>query len=376
MSAPTVFLFAGEASGDLHGGALAAEIRRLRPDARLFGVGGGAMRQAGVELLYDYDRFAVLGLAEVIGHLPFFIRTMGEFEAWFRTRRPDLFIPIDYPDFNMRLADRARRAGVPVLYYISPQVWAWRPGRVRTLSRLVDRMVVVFPFETALYEAAGVPVTFVGHPLLERLPATPPAEPVRSQLGVTAGGPLVALLPGSRRQELRRILPAMIDAGRRLAAEGVTCAVSRAPGLPADLFGPATAAGLPVWSGAAADLVAAADLAIVTSGTATLETGLIGTPLIVVYRMSNVSWQVARRLVKMPYVGLVNIASGRAVVPELLQNEVTGERIADESRGLLADPARLAAMRRDLAPLRERLGGPGASRRTAELALELVDRKR
>ncbi|HEX7879860.1 MAG TPA: lipid-A-disaccharide synthase [Candidatus Eisenbacteria bacterium] len=379
MSRNAIFLVAGEASGDRLGGALAAELRRLRPGVELVGVGGPYMRDAGVTLLHDYEEFAVLGIAEVIGKLPFFRRILGQFEERFRSDPPGLFIPIDFPDFNMRLAARAHSAGVPVLWYVSPQVWAWRSGRVKTLAKIVDRMVVVFPFEEAIYDKAGLPVSFVGHPLLERPGPVHDAATVRARLGIAAGEKLVALLPGSRRQEIRRILPPLADAGRRLASSGVRAVLSRAPSIDAATFDDALAAAgspnLPVWSDDTASLVRAADLAVVASGTATLETGLLGTPLIVVYRMAGLSWELARRLVRVEHVGLVNIALGKRVAPELLQGEVTGDDVASLVSGMLRDPERLATIRTELAALPSRLGGPGASERTARLALELLDRR-
>lgn len=376
MSGPTIFILAGEPSGDLHGGALARELRTRNPAVRLRGIGGPAMRAAGVELLHALDEFSVLGFSEVVGRLPFFFRVLAELRAEFRATPPAVFIPIDFPDFNLRAAAHARAAGVPVLWYISPQIWAWRGGRIRALKRLVDRMVVVFPFEVEVYRAAGVPVEFVGHPLLEHPPRVRDGRAVREALAVPEGRPLVALLPGSRRQEVRRILPPLAEAGRRLMADGrARVAVSRAPGLPVELYREVLAAAgaeLPLWEGPAAELAGAADLAVVASGTATLETGLTGTPLVVVYRMGGLNWEIARRMVKLPRIGLVNIAAGEAVAPELLQDDVTGEKVAALARELLDDPARLAAMRAALARLPARLAGPGASRRTAELALELA----
>ena len=378
MTKRPIFLVAGEASGDRLGGALAAELKRLRPGVELVGVGGPHMHEAGVTLLHDYEEFAVLGITEVIGKLPFFRRILGEFERRFRSDPPGLFVPIDFPDFNIRLAARAHAARVPVLWYVSPQVWAWRAGRVATLAKIVDRMVVVFPFEEEIYRKAGVPVSFVGHPLLERPGPRYEAAEVRSRLGVAPGEPLVALLPGSRRQEIRRILPPLVDAGNRLAAAGVRAVVSRAPSIDATMFADtlseAGSPNLPVWSDDTASLVRAADLAVVASGTATLETGLLGTPLIVVYRMAPLSWELARRLVKVEHVGLVNIALGKRVAPELLQGEVTGEDVSELALGMLRDPGRLAAIRAELAVLPSKLGGPGASERTARLALEVLDR--
>ncbi len=370
-----IFLCAGEASGDLHAGSLAAEIRKLAPDAVIEGVGGPAMREAGVTLVRTNDEFAVLGISEVVSRLPFFIRVLSEFEQRFRTSAYDLVIPVDFPDFNIRLAARAKRAGIPVLWYISPQVWAWRGGRVRTLARIVDRMIVVFPFETEIYEKAGVPVECVGHPLLEHVGSTRSKEEVRRELGVPDGSPLVAFLPGSRVQEVERILPDMARAAALLERRGIRCVASRARSVPEAVMRrvlDGAGRSVPVRDGSPYDLVAAADVAVVTSGTATLETGLLGTPPIVVYRMARLSWLVARNMVKMPYIGLVNIAAGKKVAPELLQDDVTGERIAAQVHELLDDPERLAAMRADLAGLAARLGGHGASARTARAALDLA----
>jgi lipid-A-disaccharide synthase len=370
-----VFLAAGEASGDLHGGALAEALRKEDPDVDLIGLGGPAMRSAGVRLLHSIDRLAVLGVAEVLSRLPFFWRVLRELESDFRREPPDLFIAIDFPDFNIRLAGAAKRAGIPVLYYISPQVWAWRRGRVSALKRIVDRMVVVFPFEVDFYRQAGVPVEFVGHPLLDRVKVTRPTSETRDLLGLRGEAPLVALLPGSRVQEVERILPALARAGRRLEAQGVACVVSRAASVPEAVLRRSlrrAGSSLLIWEESVYDLLAASNLAVVASGTATLEAGLLSTPLIVVYRLSPLSWWIGRTLVKLPNIGLVNIAAGERIAPELLQDEVTGENVAAMARGLLDDPETLGRMREKLGLLKSKLGGPGASERAARIALDLV----
>lgn len=373
---PRLLILAGEPSGDEHAGAVARALRELAPDVTLYGIGGPQMAAAGVALLHDLREFSVLGFAEVVGRLPFFFRVLDELKRGFVDDPPDALLLTDFPDFNMKVAEAARRLGIPVVWYISPQVWAWRAGRVRRLRDLVTRMVVVFPFEVEIYRAAGVPVTFVGHPLLDQPPPEQGAPAVRARLGVSARGPLVAFLPGSRRQEIRRILPALAGAALRLRAAGVAVGLSRAAGVDPTLFSSllADAGGsdLPVWDGAARALAAASDLAVVASGTATLETGLMGTPLVVVYRMGRFNWEIARRLVRLERIGLVNIAAGEAIAPELLQDDVTASRVAEEVEGLLADPERLAAMRRALARLPERLGGPGAAARTARILLEVA----
>lgn len=370
-----IFMIAGEPSGDQHAGAVAAALRRLDPASELLGIGGERMAAAGVRLRHDLAEFSVLGFAEVIGRLPFFLRVLDELKREFATNPPAVVVLTDFPDFNMKVAAAARGAGIPVVWFISPQVWAWRAGRVNRLRVLVNRMVVVFPFELDIYRAAGVPVEFVGHPLLEQPPPARDAAAVREMLGVSATSRLVAFLPGSRRQEIRRILPALADAALRVRGGGAAVALSRAPGVPDEQFRAVLAAGggadLPVWEGPARELAAAADLAVVASGTATLETGLTGTPLIVVYRMGRFNWEIARRLVRLKQIGLVNIAAGEAIAPELLQDDVTGPRVAALVEELLADPERRDAMRAALARLPARLGGHGAAERTARIVLDV-----
>jgi lipid-A-disaccharide synthase len=287
-------------------------------------------------------------------------------------------IPIDYPDFNLRLAERAHTHGIPIIYYISPQVWAWRKGRIRTLARLVRRMIVIFPFEEEIYRACGVPVTYVGHPLVDRVRATAGREAIRARLGIEPGATLVGLLPGSRRGEIARILPPMLDAKRRLAGRReIRWVLAVAPGFSVEDLPEAARAdhALTILSGQTYDVMAAADLLVTASGTATAEAALLAAPMIVVYRMHPVTWELARRLVKVPHIAMANLLAGRRLVPELLQGEVNGPRLAAEISGLLGDPEQLRAMREGLRAAAARLGPGGAPERAAAAILEEI-RKR
>jgi lipid-A-disaccharide synthase len=382
-------LVAGESSGDLHGSLLARELQRRAPDLELFGVGGREMEAAGVELILRSEELSVVGLLEVLEVLPRILRAYETVQAALAERRPDVFVPIDFPDFNFRLLPRAYRLGIPTAYYVSPQVWAWRLGRIAWLKRYVRRMIVIFPFEKQLYESRGVPVSWVGHPLVDRIaPADGGArgrEDRRRALGLDPGRPVVALLPGSRRSEVARIEPVLretrerIDQGRREAGrEPVQWLVGRAPGLPDGLLDrltpPAAApAGIPPGGREALE---AADLALVASGTATLEASLLGTPVIVVYRMHPLTYAIARRLVRVDRIAMANLVAGERVVPEFVQDAAVPAAIAGEALRLLDHPEELGRIRGELIRARERLGPPGAAGRAAEAVLEVMEEAR
>ena len=370
MSPLRIMLVAGEASGDMHGAELAREIRRRVPDVEIYGFGGGQMITAGVDVVQDLVSHAVIGVAEALRKLGDFYRIFKRAEALLANRRPDVLVLIDFPDMNFRIAARAKALGIRVVYYISPQVWAWRRGRVRTLKRIVDRMLVVFPFEESIYLDAGVPVTFVGHPLLDLArPETDPAK-ARTRLLGAGEGPLISLLPGSRAQEIEMLLPVLCQAAklirtqksgavffiplaRTVSRERVE-AILRAEGLEAELVTREPYA-----------CRAAADLALVASGTATLETAILGVPLLIVYRMHWLSYVLARLFVKMPYFGLANVVAGQKAAPEFLQGQVTPAALAQAALGLLSGSA--ADRQRSIwNQVRGRLGGPGAAGRAAE----------
>ncbi len=371
----SVLLVAGEASGDLRGAELLAELRRRSPGLRAFGMGGERLRAAGLDVLVDAGEVSTMGFTEVVGKLGAVLRSYRRLRRALlgdggRGRRPDLAILIDLPDFNLRLAAVARRAGIPVLYYVSPQVWAWRRYRVRTLARRVDHLAVVFPFEAEIY-AGLTEVTFVGHPALETVRPTRGRAETRASLGVGESERLVALLPGSRPAEVRSLLPAMLASLERLGP-GVRGVLALADEGLRPLAERAVAAGVPAIAGATYDLVAAADLALTASGSATLETALLGTPMVILYRMSGPSFALARLLVRVPHIGMPNLILGERVVPELIQGEANAERIVEEARPLLFDPERGARMREALARVRARLGRPGAAGRAAEIAARML----
>ncbi len=373
-SAPSIMLVAGEASGDLHGATLCRSLRRLAPDCRLFGMGGARMAAAGMELLADVTRAAEIGTTEAVGRLPMIYAAYRRLRhALTGSVRPAAMVLIDFPEFNLRLARTARRAGVPVVYFIAPQVWAWRPWRVRTIRRRVSLVLAVFPFEPGLYRQAGVAVEFVGHPLLDVLADVPERSAARRLLDVPEDATLVGLLPGSRREEIERMLPAMRRAAADIARQraDVRFMLGRAPTVDAEAVD-RHVAGTPaiqVVCGRTHELMRAADLLLVTSGTATLEAALLGTPMIVGYRPSWATELMGRLLVRIPWISLANITVGRTVVPELIGAEATGERLAAEALRLLGDPAALAAQRSAFAELSGTLGSRGVGERAARCVL-------
>lgn len=290
-----------------------------------------------------------------------------------RSRRPDVFVAVDFPDFNFRVAEAMRRLGVPVVYYISPQLWAWRPGRMKAMRRFARLVLVIFPFEEPIYREAGVPVEFVGHPLVELARASGPRVEVRRSLGLDADKPVVALLPGSRPNELRAILPDLVAASQLIAARvpSAQFVVARAPGLDDELF--AQLGGPTIIERRADDVLAAADVALTASGTATVQAAIHGTPMVIVYRVSPLTYAIGKPFVKVDTYGMVNLVAGRRIVPELVQQAFTPEAVASEAVSLLTDRARASEMRAALADVRAKLGGPGATRRAAEAILRVVN---
>ena len=361
-------IVAGEASGDLHAARLVEALQRLGP-CRLQGVAGPALRAAGVEPLVAMEQLAVLGFAEVPARLPALLRARSRLLKALETFAPDAVVLVDYPGFNLRLGPELKRRGARVFYYIAPQVWAWHPERARAMARWVDHLAVVFPFEEPLFRDAGVKTTFVGHPLMDELVPEVDEARFRAELGLAPGQRVLGLLPGSRPQELERHLGVLVAATRRLAAErpDLIGVLPLAPGLEAAALGRRDLAQVRVVRGRVRATQAYADACAVASGTATLETALFGTPLVVLYRTGRLNYAIARRLVRLSHVGLPNIVAGGEVAPELLQRDLTPEALAAALAPWLDDPAAAQAQRRGLAVVRERLGGPGASQRAAVL---------
>ncbi len=339
-----ILIVAGEASGDAHAGALMRELAARLPGARFWGMGGPRMREAGLEALYDAGEISVMGFVEVLPKLLRIVRVLRALGREAERRRPALAILVDVPDFNLRLARRLKRLAIPVAYYVSPMVWAWRPGRVRQIARDVDTMLCILPFEEAFYRERGVQARYVGSPVLDQVPAPAPAREFRGRLGLDELRPTLALLPGSREPEVRRVLPAMIGAARRVAGArpGLQLVVPVAPTVDrAALERSFAGSGLAprLVDGRAAEAVGASDAAIVCSGTAALEAGLMLRPFVVVYRVSWLSGLLFRLFARVSHVSLVNLLAGRTLVPELLQGDCTPAKVAAAVLRLLDDPA-------------------------------------
>lgn len=365
-----ILFVAGETSGDLHAAGVAAAIRRRDPDRPLVGIGGSRMRDAGVMLLDDVERMAVMGFIEVIRHIPRHWLLLREVRRRLDRNQTGLVILIDYPGFNMRVAERSRARGVPVLYYITPQVWAWGAGRLAKLSRLITRAAVILPFEEPLLRQHGIDATFVGHPLLDRAQSMPDRPSARRTLGLPDEAPVLALFPGSRGQEIARHLEDFVAVGQELERRvpGLRVVVSVAPGIELD----AATCPFPTVRGASFAVLRAADAAFCKSGTSTLEAAVAGCPLAVGYRTNRVTYAIASRVVKVPWIGLVNVVAGRLVAPEFVQDDLVPARVADTLEPLLHDSPQRLRVLDDLAYVRSRLGAPGAADRVAEMALGMV----
>ncbi len=368
----SVLIVAGEASADLHGARVLRELRGRRPDVRVFGVGGDAMRAEGLEAVVRAEDISVAGLTEVLFAIPRILRILRRLAALAAERRPSAAVLIDLPDFNLRLARRLKALGVPVVYYISPQVWAWRQRRVAQIRALVDRMLVILPFEEDFYRTHGVPAEFVGHPLVEELPPPCDRATARAALGLPAGGPVVALLPGSRKQEIARHLPLMLEGLRRVRERfpGTRAVIPVASTIPRALVEARVAAAgvdATLLDGQATEALSAADAAVVCSGTATLQTALLLRPMVVVYRVSWLTYHILKRLVRVAHIALVNLIAGRTLVPELIQDAFTAGTVASELERLLASDVERARVETELAALRAKLGEKGAAERVAEV---------
>jgi lipid-A-disaccharide synthase len=367
---PCLLLSCGEPSGDLYAGALLRELGAVLPGVQVAGLGGPRFAAAGGRLIDDYRGLAVTGLTEAIAKVPRSLAVLRRLTSAARLDRPEALIVIDFPDFNFPLARRVKRLGIRVIFYISPQIWAWRPKRLKTIKALADRVLVIFPFEESIYREAGVPVEFVGHPLVDLARPSAPREQFLSSLGLAAGHPTVAVLPGSRPNEVARILPDLLRACRAIqsAVPRAQVVIARAPNLDDDLFRDVSAAGLPrtvVVDGETDAVLAAADVALTASGTATVQAALHDTPMVVVYRLSPLTYRLGQRLVQVDTFGMVNLIAGERLVPELIQDAFTPEAVAAEAVSMLTDAARAARIRDGLGRVRARLGGPGASHRAA-----------
>ena len=379
MDAPLqIMIVAGEASGDMHGAKLVAAMREQAPNLAVCGIGGPALTEQGVEILYDSSRLAVVGIIEVISHFRFIREAMHALEKRLREHPPRLLILIDYPDFNLILAKKARRLGIPVFYYISPQVWAWRSGRVKTIKKLVDRMAVILPFEKEFYQKRGMAVEYVGHPLMDTVRAAMPRAEFLQSLGIAQESTVIGILPGSRKREIAGMLPLFLAAAQLMQAQLVkpVFLLPLAPTLSEDdlLANGLGEAGIEVRviRENRYELMAACNAVMAASGTVSLELAILDVPMVISYRVSPLTYFLGRRLIKVQYASLVNLVAGREVVPELLQDEAMPEKIAEATVRIVANQAERAIMLAGLAEVRELLGGAGASTRTARLALETI----
>ncbi len=372
-----ILISAGEASGDLNGASLAAALRDKMPDVAIAGMGGEMMRAAGVNIIYDIADLGVMGIVEIVKSLPKLFRLRDFLAGWMARERPDVLVVIDYPGFNTRLAKVAKGLGIPVVSYISPSAWAWGRGRAKEVAETVTKVAAIFPFEADVYSQAGADVAFVGHPLLDIVRPSLPRDEARRLFGVREDGPVVLLMPGSRRQEIDRLLPVMLAAMEKVAENAPDC----------QFFLPVASTisqeilqnilkgykiEVRLTAGNTYDLMNLGTVAVAASGTATLEATILGLPTVIVYKMAPLTYLLGKILVKIPDIGLPNIVAGRRIVPELVQDDASAANIARETLAILTDSAVRARMAADLAAVKARLGESGAVSRAAEVILEVA----
>jgi lipid-A-disaccharide synthase len=372
-----IMISCGEASGDMYAGALAAELRRRVPDAEIFGFGGPRLKDAGGRLVADYSPLSVTGITEAVKIIPRSFAMLRKLVDTARELRPHVFVAIDFPDFNFRLMAALRRLGIPIVYYVSPQLWAWRPGRMETMKEFVDRVLVIFPFEEALYQRAGVNVQFVGHPLVDLIRTGQDRAAFLHDRGLKPDAPTVALLPGSRRNELNRIIPILKQTLPliRDRVPAVQFVVACAPNLADALFAPLVSEGsesVVLVRERTDDVLASSDMVITASGTATIQAALHEKPMVVVYKVSPIEYRLGKPLVQVDTFAMPNLVAGTRIVPELIQDDFTPEKTAEEAITLLTDVTKRDEMRAALAQVRQQLGMPGATARAADTVLEVA----
>jgi lipid-A-disaccharide synthase len=368
---------AGEASGDQHAAHMFSEMKKLQPGIHGIGMGGAKMAEAGIDVRYDSSQIAVIGVVEVIKHYAEIRRALKLMQALLAAERPDLLVCVDYKEFNFKLATYAKRIGIRVLFYVSPQVWAWRPGRVKQYGRVIDMMAVIFPFETAYYEAENVPVRYVGHPSVDKVHPSYSKANDFSRFGLSPNTPVVGLLPGSRSGEIKRMLPVMLEAAEAIAGRvpGVQFILPQAGSVPDDMlqgYLQISPVKITVIKDQPYDVMQCCDAIITTSGTASLEIALLTVPMVICYKLSPLTYWLGRLLVKTPFIGLPNIVAGKAIVKELIQHDCGAENLANEITHILTDADYARQMRGHLQNVKEKLGQGGGSRNMAVLALEML----
>jgi len=376
-----ILLSAGEVSGDLHGAHLVEAIREIDPEIHFFGMGGEGLKAKGMELLFHAHSLSVVGITEALWKLPAVLKTLRGLKGWMDRERPDLVLLIDFPEFNLRIAKIAHQKGIPVLYYISPQIWAWRPKRIESIAKWVRKMVVLLPFEIPFYEAAGVDVEWVGHPLLDIVKPALSREEAFRRFGLEPGRRTIGLLPGSRRDEVRKLLPPLVASAQILQEEipQLQFIIPLAPGISESETRPVmekTSVPIRLVKGFAYDVMGLSDLLITASGTATLEAAILEKPMIIVYRVSPLSYRVGKELVHVDHIGLVNLVAGKEIAKELIQEEVTPGRIAEEAIRILRDPTLYRKIVESMKAIRQNLGEPGAASRAARIVISLLQEKK
>ncbi len=377
MKSKKILLVAGEVSGDLHGSHLVEALQRIEPGIQFFGVGGEGLERRGMKLLYPAHSLSVVGITEVFVKLRTILKALRGLKRSLEREKPDLVILIDFPEFNLRLAKIAHRRGIPVVYYISPQIWAWRPQRIKLIARVVKKMIVLFPFELPLYETAGVDVEWVGHPLLDIVKPTLPKEKAFQEFGLDPKRRTVGLLPGSRIHEIERLLPPLLASAHLLQKEipDLQFVVPLAPGISKTILSSQMeniSFPVRVVEGFTYDVMNVSELLITASGTATLEAAIVGKPMIIIYKVSLPSYWVGRALIRVDHIGLVNLVAEKEIAPELIQKDVNPERIADEASRILRDPILSRKMAESMGEVRRKLGEPGAAQRAAQIVVSLL----
>lgn len=375
-----ILISAGEASGDIHAAAVTAAIKKIDPNAEIFGMGGEALRQAGGEVLFDIKDHGVMGLVEVLCKLPDLFKLRSDFSKLMDERKPDCLITVDYPGFNMKLAKLAHDKGIPVVSYIAPSAWAWHKSRAKNVAKIVDKVACIFPFEYDVYKEAGANVVFVGHPLVDIVKTSMSVAEAEIFAGKQTGRKLILLMPGSRLMEIEKMLPTLLAAAKIIQKQipEVDFVMPRAGTIPLHILEDkinASGVKVKITEGNNYDLFSVADLALATSGTVTLEAALCGLGSVIVYRTAPLTYFVAKLVVNIPDIGLPNIVAGRHILPELIQDAFTPENVAKEALALL-ESERNKQMKKDLAYVKERLGQPGAVERVAELVLNLAGEKK
>ncbi len=380
MKSKKILLVAGEVSGDLHGAHLVEALQRIEPGIQFFGVGGEGLERRGMKLLYPAHSLSVVGITEVFVKLKTILNALRGLKRSLENEKPDLIILIDFPEFNLRLAKIARRRRIPVAYYISPQIWAWRPQRVKLIARVVKKMIVLFPFEVPLYEAAGVDVEWVGHPLLDIVKPTLPKEQAIREFGLDSKRRVVGLLPGSRVHEIERLLPPLLASADLLQKEipDLQFVIPLAPGISKTILSSQMkniSFPVKVVEGFTYDVMNLSELLITASGTATLEGAILRKPMIIIYKVSLLSYWVGKALIRVDHIGLVNLVAEKGIAPELIQKDVNPEKIADEASRILRDPILSRKMAESMDQVRQKLGEPGAAQRAAQIIISLLQER-